>query len=48
MPQQMSTGTGHNLGQWTIKSLHEGKTHLIHNGQAMVTDVDLQLEEYRQ
>lgn len=48
VPQQVSTGTGHNLGQWTIKSLREGKTHLIHNGQAMVTDVDLQLEEYRQ
>ncbi|CAG9001763.1 MAG: hypothetical protein CENE_03790 [Candidatus Celerinatantimonas neptuna] len=47
-PQQVSTGTGQNLGKWTIKRLREGRSQLIHNGQAMVTDVELALEEYRQ
>ncbi|MFM2477359.1 phage tail protein [Celerinatantimonas sp. MCCC 1A17872] len=47
-PQQVSTGTGQNLGRWTIKQLREGRSQLIHNGQAMVTDVQLELEEYRQ
>ncbi|WP_235865912.1 hypothetical protein [Photobacterium piscicola] len=28
--------------------MKEGKSALIHNGQAMVTDVILQLKEYRE
>lgn len=47
-PQQVSTGTGNNLGKWTIKQLREGQSRLIHNGRAMVTDVQLTLQEYRQ
>lgn len=47
-PQQVSDGAGRNLKKWTIKQLKEGRTHLIHDGQAMVTDVTLQLEEYRE
>lgn len=46
-PQKVSTGTGKDLKMWTIKQLTEGKTHLIHNGRAMVTDVQLTLQEYR-
>ena len=48
LPQQVSDGQGLNLGKWTIQQLKEGKSALIHNGQAMVTDVMLQLKEYRE
>ncbi|HFQ4959190.1 TPA: phage tail protein [Vibrio vulnificus] len=47
-PQQVSDGQGYNLGRWIIKQLKEGRSDLIHNGQAMVTDVTLQLMEYRE
>ncbi|WP_318438165.1 phage tail protein [Photobacterium leiognathi] len=47
-PQQVSDGQGMNLGKWTIQQLKEGKSALIHNGQAMVTDVMLQLKEFRE
>ncbi|WP_235604113.1 phage tail protein [Photobacterium kishitanii] len=33
-PQQVSDGQGINLGKWTIQQLKEGKSALIHNGQA--------------
>ncbi|WP_122033613.1 phage tail protein [Aliivibrio sp. EL58] len=46
-PQQVSNGGGVNLGQWTIKSINEGKSELVHNGSAQVTDVTLELLEYR-
>lgn len=46
-PQQVSDGQGFNLGRWTIKNLTEGRSRLIHNGRAMVTDVQLQLMEKR-
>ncbi|MEL6113776.1 phage tail protein [Photobacterium sp. SP02] len=46
-PQQVSDGQGNNLGRWTIRNLTEGKTEFIHDGRAMVTDVQLQLLEYR-
>ncbi|ENX3946337.1 phage tail protein [Photobacterium damselae] len=47
-PQQVSDGQGMNLGKWTIGQLKEGKSSLIHNGKAMVTDITLQLKEYRE
>ncbi|MDX1301835.1 phage tail protein [Photobacterium sp.] len=46
-PQQVSNGQGENLGRWTIKSLTEGKTDFVHDGRNMVTEVSLQLLEYR-
>ncbi|WP_158161262.1 phage tail protein [Grimontia hollisae] len=46
-PQQVSDGQGFNLGRWTIQSITEGRTELVHNGRAMVTDVQLSLLEYR-
>ncbi|MFD2177843.1 phage tail protein [Veronia pacifica] len=45
--QQISDGQGNNLGKWTIKSLTEGRTELIEDGRAMVTEVQIQLMEYR-
>ncbi|PSW14795.1 hypothetical protein C9I98_21660 [Photobacterium sanctipauli] len=46
-PQQVSDGQGRNLGRWTIQQLKEGKSSLVHDGRAMVTDITLQLKEYR-
>ncbi|OOF25040.1 hypothetical protein BZJ19_09980 [Salinivibrio proteolyticus] len=46
-PQQVSDGQGNNLGRWTIKNLTEGRSRIIHDGRAMVTDVTLQLMEKR-
>ncbi len=46
-PQQVSDGEGRNLGKWTIQALTEGRSEMIHNGHAMVTDVSFQLMEYR-
>ncbi|PMJ89827.1 phage tail protein [Vibrio sp. 10N.261.55.A7] len=46
-PQQVSDGQGFNLGKWTIKQIKEGKSEFIHDGRAMVTEVSLQLMEFR-
>ncbi|PTO69258.1 phage tail protein [Vibrio splendidus] len=46
-PQQVSDGQGFNLGRWTIKQIKEGRSELIHDGRAMVTDMSLQLLESR-
>ncbi|WED23087.1 phage tail protein [Vibrio sp. JC009] len=45
--QQVSDGQGNNLGRWTIQSIREGKTSIVHNGRAMKTDVSIQLLEDR-
>ncbi|MFA0690636.1 phage tail protein [Vibrio splendidus] len=47
-PQQVSDGDGFNLGRWTISSLTEGKSELIHNGKAQVTELSLDLLEKRE
>lgn len=46
-PQQVSDGQGFNLGKWTIKQIKEGRSELVHDGRAMVTEVSLQLMEFR-
>ncbi|MDW6016783.1 phage tail protein [Vibrio plantisponsor] len=46
-PQQVSDGQGYNLGKWTVKQIKEGKSSLIHDGRAMVTQVSMQLVEFR-
>lgn len=46
-PQQVSDGQGNNLNRWTIQSLTEGRSELIHDGRGMVTDIQLQMMEYR-
>ncbi len=46
-PQQVSNGNGVNLGLWTIKSINEGKSELVHNGTAQITDVTIALLESR-
>ncbi|MGF1878768.1 phage tail protein [Photobacterium frigidiphilum] len=46
-PQQVSNGQGENLGRWAISNLVEGKTDFVHDGRNMVTEVSLQLLEYR-
>ncbi|EKO3679161.1 phage tail protein [Vibrio metschnikovii] len=46
-PQQVSDGQGFNLGKWTIKQIKEGRSELVHDGRAMVTEVNLQLMEFR-
>ena len=46
-PQQVSDGKGYNLGKWTIQTLTEGRSEMIHDGRAMVTDVSFQMMEYR-
>ncbi|MFH0267240.1 phage tail protein [Vibrio rumoiensis] len=47
VPQQVSDGQGRNLGRWTIKSISEKRSAFINNGKAMVTNLDLGLQEYR-
>ncbi|NRF63617.1 phage tail protein [Vibrio coralliilyticus] len=44
-PQQVSDG--YNLGRWTISSIEEVKTSLVHNGKAMKTEVNIQFLEKR-
>lgn len=46
-PQQVSDGDGYNLGRWTISSIEEVKTSLVHNGKAMKTEVNIQFLEKR-
>lgn len=46
-PQQVSDGQGYNLGKWTIKQIKEGRSALVHDGRAMVTQVSMQLVRYQ-
>ena len=46
-PQQVSDGQGYNLGKWTVKQIKESKSSLVHDGRAMVTQVSMQLVEFR-
>ncbi|ELE2165262.1 phage tail protein [Vibrio fluvialis] len=46
-PQQVSDGQGYNLGKWTIKQIKEGKSALVHDGRAMVTQVSMQLVRFQ-
>lgn len=47
VPQQMSDGQGRNFGRWTIKSISEKRSYFVNNGKSMVTNLDLNLQEYR-
>lgn len=45
--QQVSDGKGRNLGKWTIQRLNEKRSQFVNHGQSMVTDVTINLLEYR-
>lgn len=47
-PQQVSDGQGFNLGKWTLSNIKESRSEIVHDGRAMVTDVTLQLMEFRE
>jgi len=46
-PQQVSDVEGYNLGRWTISQIEEVRSELIHSGQALKTEVTIQLLEKR-
>lgn len=47
VPQQVSDGQGRNFGRWTIKMITEKRSYFINNGKAMVTNLELSLQEFR-
>lgn len=46
LPQLLVDGYGNNLGQWKIMEIMERQSRVISDGQAMVVNFDVALEEF--
>jgi len=45
-PHTLTNNAGDNLGQWTIDNVEENQEQILSDGEPMITQFNIQLEEY--